>query len=65
MSLFSGQHNESWYVKLNPDGYHIPVLQIDDKTIVEPANIVDFLSQMAEGAGTIDIQIILTLTSNK
>ena len=55
VSLFSGQHNEPWYVKLNPDGYHIPVLQVDDMTIVEPAEIVDFLSHMAEGAGIMDI----------
>lgn len=51
VSLFSGQHNEPWYVKLNPDGYHIPVLQVEDKTVVEPSDIVDFISQLAEGAG--------------
>ena len=57
VSLFSGQHNEPWYVKLNPDGYHIPVLQVEDKTVVEPSDIVDFISQLAEGAGTRGIQL--------
>lgn len=51
VSLFSGQHNQPWYVKLNPDGYHIPVLLFEDRTIVEPSDIIDFISQLSEGAG--------------
>lgn len=51
VSLFSGQHNEPWYVKLNPEGYHIPVLQLEEKVIVEPSEIVDYFGKLAEGAG--------------
>lgn len=52
VSLFSGQHNEPWYVRLNPDGYHIPVLKHMKKIIVEPTDIVDYISKMTENAGT-------------
>ena len=55
MSLFSGQHNEPWYVKLNPEGTHIPVLCCDDKVIVEPSEIIDFISKQAEGAGKLTL----------
>lgn len=51
VSLFSGQHNESWYVKLNPDGTHISVLKHGNKVIVEPAQIIDYISQITQVAG--------------
>ena len=38
-------------MKLNPEGYHIPVLQLEDKVIVEPSEIVDYFGKLAEGAG--------------
>ncbi|XP_060593454.1 ganglioside-induced differentiation-associated protein 1-like [Ruditapes philippinarum] len=51
VSLFSGQHNEPWYMRLNPDGSHIPVLKHGNKVIVEPAAIIDYISKCTENAG--------------
>ena len=51
VSLFSGQHNEPWYVRLNPDGYHIPVLKHGERVIVEPADIIDYISDYTKPAG--------------
>ena len=61
MSLFSGQHNEPWYVKLNPEGSHVPVLCLDDKVIVEPSEIIDHVNKIAEGAGKFLITIFTFL----
>ena len=62
VSLFSGQHNEPWYVKLNPEGTHIPVLCCDDKVIVEPSEIIDFISKQAEGAGKLTLCMLGTFS---
>ncbi|KAH3824454.1 ganglioside-induced differentiation-associated protein 1-like [Dreissena polymorpha] len=51
VSLSSGQQNESWYVRLNPDGYHTPVLKHGENVIVEPDDIIDYISQITQGAG--------------
>lgn len=51
VSLFSGQHNEPWYLKLNPDGCHIPVLRYGDTVIADPVQIIDFISRETESAG--------------
>ncbi|XP_052815285.1 ganglioside-induced differentiation-associated protein 1-like [Mya arenaria] len=51
VSLFCGQHNEPWYVRLNPDGYHIPVLKHGEKIVVEPADIIDYISNVTKPAG--------------
>ena len=40
VSLFSGQHNAPWYVQLNPEGVHVPVLQDGDTTITDPDKII-------------------------
>ncbi|XP_053401587.1 ganglioside-induced differentiation-associated protein 1-like [Mercenaria mercenaria] len=51
VSLFSGQHNEPWYVRLNPEGSHIPVLKHGAKVFAEPAEIIDYISKCTENAG--------------
>ncbi|KAK3586748.1 hypothetical protein CHS0354_014779 [Potamilus streckersoni] len=52
VNLFSGQHNEPWYVRLNPDGAHIPVLKHDDKIITEPSATVNYIDKLI-GTGPI------------
>ncbi|CAG2232803.1 GDAP1 [Mytilus edulis] len=43
VSLFSGQHNAPWYVKLNPEGVHVPVLQDEENIITEPDKIIKYI----------------------
>ena len=53
VSLFSGQHNEPWYMKLNPDGHHVPVLKHGGRTVADPSLIIDYISQETTQAGNI------------
>jgi glutathione S-transferase len=46
VSLFSGQHNEPWYVKLNPEGVHVPVLQDGENIITEPDKIIRYIDRI-------------------
>lgn len=46
--LFSGQHNEPWYVRLNQEGSHIPVLKHGNNVIVEPDKIIDYLCNITQ-----------------
>ncbi|XP_062608864.1 ganglioside-induced differentiation-associated protein 1-like [Saccostrea cucullata] len=50
VSLFSGQHNQPWYVKLNPEGAHVPVLRDEttDTTVTDPASIMEYLDKASE-----------------
>lgn len=51
VSLFSGQHNEPWYIRLNPGGLHVPVLNHRGVTILNPAEIIDYISRETQSAG--------------
>ncbi|XP_061197391.1 ganglioside-induced differentiation-associated protein 1-like [Saccostrea echinata] len=50
VSLFSGQHNQPWYVKLNPEGAHVPVLRDEttDTTVTDPASIMEYVDEASE-----------------
>ncbi|XP_069110394.1 ganglioside-induced differentiation-associated protein 1-like [Argopecten irradians] len=50
VSLFSGQHNAPWYVKLNPEGAHIPVLKDGNTIITEPERIIDYIDSKLESS---------------
>ncbi|XP_060066202.1 ganglioside-induced differentiation-associated protein 1-like [Ylistrum balloti] len=50
VSLFSGQHNAPWYVKLNPEGAHIPVLKDGNTIITEPDKIIDYIDSNSESS---------------
>jgi glutathione S-transferase len=49
VSLFHGQHMEPWYVKLNPEGTHIPVLVHGKVILNSPENIIDYLDTLGSG----------------
>ncbi|KAK3086824.1 hypothetical protein FSP39_024005 [Pinctada imbricata] len=48
VSLFTGQHNEPWYVKLNPEGIHVPVIQDGDVIVNSPESIIEYIDQAAD-----------------
>jgi len=46
VSLFHGQHMEPWYVRLNPDGAHVPVLVHGEKIINNPDKIIEYIDKL-------------------
>lgn len=44
VSLPLSEHNEPWFMNLNPTG-EVPVLVHDDSVICDPTQIVDYLEQ--------------------
>lgn len=46
VSLFHGQHMEPWYVRLNPEGTHIPVLVQGNTIINNPDDIIQFIDTL-------------------
>lgn len=44
VSLPLSEHNEPWFMKLNPAG-EVPVLVHDDNVISDPTQILDYLEQ--------------------
>lgn len=44
VSLPLSEHNEPWFMKLNPAG-EVPVLVHNDNVISDPAQILDYLEQ--------------------
>lgn len=44
VSLPLSEHNEPWFMNLNPTG-EVPVLVHDDSIICDPTHIVDYLEQ--------------------
>ncbi|XP_046565386.1 ganglioside-induced differentiation-associated protein 1-like [Haliotis rubra] len=53
VSLFHGQHMEPWYVRLNPDGVHVPVLKDGTKIINNPEEIIDYIDMMSDTGPTL------------
>ncbi|XP_046329584.1 ganglioside-induced differentiation-associated protein 1-like [Haliotis cracherodii] len=53
VSLFHGQHMEPWYVRLNPDGVHVPVLKDGAKIINNPEEIIDYIDMMSDTGPTL------------
>ena len=49
VSLFHGQHMEPWYVKLNPEGTHVPVLVHGDTVINDPEEIINYIDTLGSG----------------
>ncbi|KAK7114113.1 ganglioside-induced differentiation-associated protein 1-like [Littorina saxatilis] len=50
VSLFHGQHMEPWYVKLNPEGTHVPVLVHGDKVLNNPEEIINYIDEIGSGS---------------
>lgn len=46
VSLFHGQHMEPWYVKLNPEGTHIPVLVHGSTILNDPDEIIQYIDAL-------------------
>lgn len=44
VSLPLSEHNEPWFMRLNPSG-EVPVLVHDDSVICDPTQIMDYLEQ--------------------
>lgn len=44
VSLPLSEHNEPWFMRLNPTG-EVPVLVHDDNVICDPVQIMDYLEQ--------------------
>ncbi|XP_060950154.1 ganglioside-induced differentiation-associated protein 1 [Limanda limanda] len=51
VSLPLSEHNEPWFMRLNPTG-EVPVLVHDDNVICDPTQIVDYLEQNFNDEGT-------------
>ncbi|KAK6982279.1 hypothetical protein BgiMline_017652 [Biomphalaria glabrata] len=49
VSLFHGQHMEPWYIRLNPNGIHVPVLVHGDKVINDPDKIIEYIDTLKNG----------------
>lgn len=49
VSLFHGQHMEPWYVKLNPEGTHVPVLVKGNTILNDPEDIIDYIDTLKNG----------------
>ncbi|KAL8619474.1 hypothetical protein ACOMHN_011825 [Nucella lapillus] len=50
VSLFHGQHMEPWYVKLNPEGTHVPVLVHGATVLNNPEEIIDYIDSLETDA---------------
>ncbi|CAL1532736.1 unnamed protein product [Lymnaea stagnalis] len=46
VSLFHGQHMEPWYIRLNPNGVHVPVLVHGDQVINDPDKIIEYVNTL-------------------
>ncbi|KAH9494613.1 hypothetical protein Btru_019721 [Bulinus truncatus] len=53
VSLFHGQHMEPWYIRLNPNGVHVPVLVHGDKVINDPDRIIEYADALKATDGPI------------
>ncbi|XP_061778057.1 ganglioside-induced differentiation-associated protein 1 isoform X1 [Nerophis ophidion] len=51
VSLPLSEHNEPWFMRLNPTG-EVPVLVHDDNVICDPTQIMDYLEQNFSDEGT-------------
>ncbi|GFR69573.1 ganglioside-induced differentiation-associated protein 1 [Elysia marginata] len=51
VSLFHGQHMEPWYVRLNPNGAHVPVLVHGDRVISHPDRIIEYVDTLPDTSG--------------
>ncbi|XP_005111218.1 ganglioside-induced differentiation-associated protein 1 [Aplysia californica] len=51
VSLFHGQHMEPWYVRLNPNGAHVPVLVHGEMIINDPDRIIDYVDKLQGTSG--------------
>lgn len=56
VSLFSGQHNAPWYVQLNPEGAHVPVLKDGETIVTEPESIIDYIDK-STSTGMINLYV--------
>ncbi|XP_041375756.1 ganglioside-induced differentiation-associated protein 1-like [Gigantopelta aegis] len=53
VSLFHAQHMEPWYVKLNPEGVHVPVLRDNDIVINNPDDIISYIDTNSDSGPTL------------
>ena len=59
VSLFHGQHMEPWYVRLNPEGTHVPVLVHGDTVLNHPEEIIDYIDTLGSGEQKTEIMCCL------
>ncbi|XP_076449484.1 ganglioside-induced differentiation-associated protein 1-like [Babylonia areolata] len=55
VSLFHGQHMEPWYVKLNPEGTHVPVLVHGNIILNNPEEIIDYIDSLETAESSVHL----------